>query len=600
MKVPQPKPKLAVSGTTAARTRPATTIGLALLALSTVASTCSGPAPPAPRILLASKIITMDPARPMATAVAIENGRIVTVGSLDQVRAELGGRAFTIDDSLADKVLIAGFIDPHIHPMLAAVLLSLDIVSAVEWATPLGRTPAVRGREAFLARVRQLERERSVDDGDEDEDWLMVWGYHAPYHGALARNDLDEISQARPIMVWQRSVHEMYFNRVALDRLGLTKAALDAHPQADWATGRLWERGLLDLGGTMKKTMSRPTRILGGLRKMNEMLHRGGLTTVAEQGFPQVSAYAELAALHFTMWRYDAPYRFVLVPNAMQLFFAEGSASAARDAADHLLRLSTERVRVIKHAKYFADGAIYSQLMQMSQPYLDGHHGEWMMQPEEQRAVLQEFWQQGWDLHVHVNGDAGLDLVLDQVEERRRDDPTLERRVVLEHYGYAREDQHARVRQLDIEVSNNPYYVYELAPVYAEQGLGPERAADISPLGGLARAGVPTSFHSDYLMAPAEPLTLVWAAVNRLGSDGRTWGEDQKLSLDLALRAVTIEAAASIGLEDEIGSIEIGKRADFTVLERDPYAVEPEKLRDIPLWGTIRDGRAFPISKHDE
>ncbi len=166
---------------------------------------------------------------------------------------------------------------------------------------------------------------------------------------------------------------------------------------------------------------------------------------------------------------------------------------------------------------------------------------------------------------------------------------------MLEHVGTAREDQYRRIAELGVAVSNNPWYLHELAPVYAEHGLGPERAADIAPLGGLARAGVPISFHSDYLMAPAAPLRLVWAAVNRVASDGRVWGEDQKLPLDLALRAVTVEAARSLGLEDEIGSIRPGKKADFTVLDEDPTAVDPLRLGDIPVWGTVFEGRPRPI-----
>ncbi len=267
---------------------------------------------------------------------------------------------------------------------------------------------------------------------------------------------------------------------------------------------------------------------------------------------------------------------------------------AERAAAD-LLRFSSDRIRIPRHAKYYADGAIFSQLMQMSEPYLDGHEGEWMMTPEEQESVLSAFWAKDWNLHIHVNGDAGLDLVLDQIERLRDTDPRPGRRIVLEHYGYAREDQHRRVRELGIAVSNNAYYVHELAPIYAESGLGPERAADISPLGALARAGVPISFHSDFPMAPAEPLTLMWAAVNRIGSDGQVWGERQRLALDLAFRAVTTEAAWSIGMEDEIGSIRPGKRADFTVLGADPHEVEPHAIRDIEIWGTLLDGRAHPI-----
>jgi hypothetical protein len=548
-------------------------------------------------VLVARRILTLEPERPEATAVAVAAGRIVAVGSLDEVRAALGGRPFALDESFRDHVLVPGFVDPHVHPTLAATILPSEIVSAMEWTTPRGRTRAVRGREAFLARLRELDAE--LRSAGRPEDWLPVWGYHEPYHGALSRRDLDAVSATRPIFVWQRSVHEMFFNTPALEALGMSRAAWEAHPQADWERGHLWERGTLALGTPMARVLARPLRYRRGLALMSEVLHRGGLTTVAEQGFPQVSAPGEYALLALEMQRRDTPYRFALVPNAMFLARREGSALEAERAAARLLRFDRERVRIPRHAKYYADGAIFSQLMQMSEPYLDGHAGEWMMTPDEQWAVLSAFGARGWDLHVHVNGDAGLDVVLDQIERLRAAHPRPERRIVLEHYGYARADQARRVRELGLAVSNNAYYVHELAPVYAEHGLGAARAARISPLGDLARAGVPISFHSDFPMAPAEPLTLVWAAVNRIGSDGRVWGPEQRLALDLALRAVTVEAAFSIGMEDEIGSIRPGKRADFTVLDADPREVSPEAIRDIGIWGTVLDGRPHPISRSE-
>jgi predicted amidohydrolase YtcJ len=571
-------------------------IGVAVGATLLIGLWCAT-GPPAPddalRVMTARKILTMEPDRPEAAAVAIASGRIVAVGSMDEVRAALGDRPFELDTSFRDHVLMPGFIDPHIHPTLAATILPIEIVSAMEWTTPQGRTRAVRGREAFLTRLRELDAELS-EAGRPDE-WLSVWGYHEPYHGALSRRDLDAVSASRPIFVWQRSVHEMFFNSRALAELGMSREAFDAHPQADWERGHLWERGVLSLGRPMTRVLAGPLTYRRGLALMSDVIHRGGLTTVAEQGFPQVNALAELAMLALEMHGRDTPYRFVLVPNAMFLYRREGGAVEAERAAADLLDWGVDRIQIVRHAKYYADGAIFSQLMQMSEPYLDGHQGEWMMTPDEQWAVLSTFWAKGWDLHIHVNGDAGLDVVLDQIERLRSTDPGPGRRIVLEHYGYARDDQHPRVRELGLAVSNNAYYAHELPPIYARQGLGPERAGQISPLGGLARAGVAISFHSDFPMAPADPLTQVWSAVNRVASDGRVWGREQRLALDLALRAVTLEAARSIGLEDEIGSIRAGKLADFTVLGADPHEVAPEVIRDIEIWGTVLEGRPRAI-----
>jgi hypothetical protein len=561
-----------------------------LSALVLVLAACGPSDDPPPTIYVAKRIVTMDEARPEANAVAVRDGRISGVGSLDELRADLPGSPWVVSRRFADKVLLPGFIDPHIHPALAATILPMNIVSAMEWQTPLGRTRAVRGREAFLSRLRELDREMS-ERGEADDAWLLVWGYHEPYHGELSRKDLDAISSSRPIMVWQRSVHEMYFSSRGLEQLELGADEFAAVPQSDWESGHVWEAGLFSLAQPMMRIIASPMSYRRGLSMMSEVIHRGGLTTVGEQGFPQMSALGEWLMLQLEMWGDDTPYRFALVPNAMFFMNEEGDAEAAERAAAGWLGWSTERVPLVKHAKYYADGAIYSQLMQMSEPYLDGHHGEWMMPPQRQGEVLDTFWRRGWSIHVHVNGDAGLDLVLDQIERMRSSQRGPPPRVVLEHYGYAREDQHERLAKLDVAVSNNAYYLHELAPIYAEHGLGPERAADISPLGGLARAGVPFSFHSDFPMAPAEPLRLVAVAVNRIGSDGRVWGPDQRISLDQALRAVTLEAAWSLGMEDEIGSIEVGKRADFTVLERDPHAVPPAEIAEIPIWGTVLEGR---------
>ena len=151
--------------------------------------------------------------------------------------------------------------------------------------------------------------------------------------------------------------------------------------------------------------------------------------------------------------------------------------------------------------------------------------------------------------------------------------------------------------ELGVLVSANPYYLYTLGEKYSEMGLGPQRAANIFRGGSLLKNKVPLSLHSDFTMAPAKPLKLVSVAVNRRTAQGNIKSPEQRLTVDQALRAITIEAAYAIQMEEQIGSIKVGKRADFTVLDADPYQVDPEQLEYINLWGTVFEGEKFPIAR---
>jgi predicted amidohydrolase YtcJ len=115
------------------------------------------------------------------------------------------------------------------------------------------------------------------------------------------------------------------------------------------------------------------------------------------------------------------------------------------------------------------------------------------------------------------------------------------------------------------------------------------------PLNSFASTGMPVAFHSDFTMAPAQPLLLAWAAVTRLTSEGNILAPEERLTLQQALRAITIDAAYQLGKDDEFGSIEVGKMADFTVLEQNPFEVPAETLKDIPIWGTVFEGSVFPL-----
>ena len=153
------------------------------------------------------------------------------------------------------------------------------------------------------------------------------------------------------------------------------------------------------------------------------------------------------------------------------------------------------------------------------------------------------------------------------------------------------------MKALGASANVNIYYVWLRGEMYSKI-VGSDRSEDLSPLGSLVSAGVPTTVHSDYPIGPPKPLLAMTLAMTRIGQSGsKTLGAAQTIKLDQALRMVTTEAAYVLGIDDKVGSLEPGKLADFTVLERDPHALRPAQIRDIPVWGTVVGGRVFPAAE---
>jgi hypothetical protein len=167
---------------------------------------------------------------------------------------------------------------------------------------------------------------------------------------------------------------------------------------------------------------------------------------------------------------------------------------------------------------------------------------------------------------------------------------------VIIHFAVSSPDQVARIKKLDAIVSGNPYYPVALADNYRSNGLDPARADPMVRMGDVERAGISYSFHSDMPMAPGQPLYLMWTAVNRVTNDGNVRAPEQRVSRLGALKAVTIDAAYSLRLEKDVGSIEPGKLANFTVLADNPVTIDPLKIKDIKVWGTVQEGRVLPVT----
>lgn len=573
------------------RTWFAISIGLALGLIGCRAKTPT----PATNIVVytAHEIITLDDSKPNVEAIATLGDRIVATGSLEEVERSLAGRAFRVDRRFDDSVIVPGFINQHEHPWLAAITMLVEIISIEDWVLPEGTSPRARDAADYRRRLKAL-----VDQPHEAGEVIYTWGYHPLFHGALSRADLDLLSPTIPIVVLQRSMHETLFNTAALERFGIDQARIDRLPvtaraQTDLARGHFWEQGSLAVIGPVFADLLAPARYLPALERVERYWHTAGSTLVAEPG--GLVNPALMAMQNQVLGDAETPFRMVYLADGKSML-AGRSDDEVIVATDALVATARGITRFLpKQVKLFADGAIFSQLMQMSDGYLDGHRGEWLMEPALFERAFRVYWDAGFQVHVHQNGDAGLDLVLDALEANMSRNPRRDHRTVIVHFGFSRPDQVARIARLGAIVSANPFYPIALTDRYSEVGIGKDRAQEMVRLGDVVRAGVSVSLHADMPMAPGQPLLLMDSAINRKTLDGNRVGTDQRLSAEQALRAVTIGAAYSLQLEHEVGSIEPGKLANLTILAENPLTVASERVKDIRVWGTVHEGRVLPV-----
>ncbi len=230
--------------------------------------------------------------------------------------------------------------------------------------------------------------------------------------------------------------------------------------------------------------------------------------------------------------------------------------------------------------------------------YLDGHEGHRGETPwEDLFDRMLPLWKAGVQIHSHANGDETIDMTLDVLERLQLAHPRFDHRFTIEHYCISTQDQARRLKALGGLASVNNYFVHYRSLLHAEQGFGPDRAEATARRGTLAREGVIFALHSDFslVVVPIHPLTAAWTAVNRVALDGKTvMAPGECISVDRALRAITVDAAYVLRQDRDVGSLEVGKLADFTVLAEDPYEVAPMALRDIAIRGTVLGGQKQP------
>lgn len=539
----------------------------------------------------------MDPRLPSATAVAVRDGKILSVGSLEDLGPWLKTGPYTVDRTFADKVLMPGFIEAHGHPVIGAVSLSRPLLTYMPTPNAYGPDfPGVKTQAEAFAMLDKYVKEAKTPD-----ETVLAWGYDVAGMGGqhLDKTQLDKISATQPLLVWDSSEHYVYANSAALKKYKITKADLatngvragpDGEPNGQFL-GTTAAASILP--GVLPELLTIKA-LTAGTKALMDLSRKNGITTTSELAYGTVSL--PLEEVFFDKYFNDPnnPVRAVVVSNVVAI--EETKKEGTMAFIQSLPKRNTDRL-IFNGVKFFADDAYLSFGMQVANPgYTDGRVGIWTTPPDKMAPTFAPWWNAGFQIHVHSNGNASNTAVIAAIAELQASHPRFDHRFTIEHYGLSTTENARKLAALGGLVSANPYYIYYRAEL-SEPYIGTDRADSASAFKTLVDAHVPVSMHTDTPVGPPRPLEEVWIAVNRFGLSGKVHAPEERVTVEQALRMITIDAAYTLGVDDKMGSIAAGKFADFAVLEADPRDVPKEAIRDVKVWGTVLGGKIYPASE---
>ena len=537
-------------------------------------------------VFSARKIVTMNPQKPEASHVAIREGRILAVGSLEEI-ATWGD--YELDERFADMVLFPGLVEGHAHTM-EGTLWRYVYCGYFDRMDPYGKT--WKGNKSVEDVLASLSAAESLLENPDAP--LTGWQLDPIYldNKPITRAQLDSVSATRPIGVMNASGHILYVNTKALELAGLMKSGVN-HPGISLGSdgmpmGELkGPDAMTPVGEHVGLNRSMTDSDERGLRDFARLCVRTGVTTVTD-----LAARLEPDAVE-TMLRVTGEPNFPACVVPLRFFLGLPPKELISEVA-RLKKLSTDRLS-LGRIKVVADGSIQGFSARMRWP---GYHngapnGLWYISPEQMQEIYELALAEGIQVHTHTNGDQATQLAIEKLELALKKVPSNDHRFVLQHCQLADRAQFKKMAALKMSVNLFANHHFYWGDEHYRLTVGPDRALRMNATRTALDCGVPMTIHSDAPVTPLGPLFTAWCSVNRLTASGRTQGEHEKITVDEALWAVTMGAAHTLHMDGQIGSIEVGKRADFAVLESDPREAEPEKLKDVEVWGTVQGGRVF-------
>lgn len=525
------------------------------------------------KIFTNAKIVTLHDPVPEAEAVCVAGGRILAVGSRDEVlsRAAAFGPHDTVD--LGGGVLYPGFIDTHSHLSMYA-----DTFSQVYCGSRLGTVAAV------LDALREAARKTPEDR------WIVGYAYDdtsIDQKRHLTREDLDAVCADRPMLIKHLSVHFCYLNSPALERLGYT-----ADTRIAGGTVRLGPDGrpdgVLEENASYQAIARLPATPFEEARRNTLRAvadyNAKGFTTFMDGGIGLSGSYKTDLSVYMSLARsgeLNARGYLQFMPPVMdelQPLGLWGYPSA---------RLAFGGV------KYFTDGSIqgYTGALLADYHTRPGYRGQLVCTQEELEALVMKYHRAGIQVAVHTNGDAAIEATLRAYERAQAELPRPDLRHIFVHAQMASDEQLRRMKACHALPTFFVRHIEVWGDGHYETYLGPERAERLDPAGSAVRLGLPFALHVDTPVLPVTALDSIHAAVNRLSPSGRLMGADQRISPREAIKAYTSYAALFCMGGHDRGRIAPGRLADFVLLSDDLETIDPSAIKRTQVRMTVCGGR---------
>lgn len=524
-------------------------------------------------------ILTINDAQPSAEAVAVKDGRILAVGDLAAVSAHQGSETASFD--LKGRAMLPGFVDSHGH----VVMGGLQALSANMLSPPDGEVRDIASLQDVL-RAWMAENAKIVDQVN----LVIGFGYDDAQLAELrhpTREDLDAVSRDVPIVIVHQSGHIGVANSKALEVAGIDASS----PNPD---GGAIRRGADGEPNGVLEEYAFFTAIVPMLSKLGEegieAFARAGAELWASYGYTTAqdgrSARPIIEALKAIDARGDLPIDVVAFPDVLE----------DRDYISEAVSQDYDGHVRVGGCKLTIDGAPQGFTALRDRPYYDpvgdypaGYAGYSAVSMEQVQDAVNWCYANKVQILTHSNGEGASDMLIAALGEAQKKYGDPGNRPVLIHGQFLREDQVDSYQKLGVFMSLFPMHTFFWGDWHRDHTVGPVNAENISPTGWVHQRGMKFATHHDAPVARPDSMRILSATVTRRTRSGDILGPHQRVDVMTALKAMTIWPAWQHFEEDEKGSIEVGKTADFVLLSKDPTAVDPETLSGLKVMATIKD-----------